>query len=128
MAKKRRKRAHGANTQLRPKRDKTVQVFFPVYARKVDRWNEVLGETPLYQIDAATKQIWMDQGAIVSIGGGTAVRLLLNLPPKPQVSMTMTGVADGVVAGKPFALAVLAAYTPADREPTVWRRYGEAAA
>lgn len=63
--------------------------MFPVYAYRPERWNDVLGEQPLYFIDAATRDVWMAQGALVSITRGKAVRLLRNAPPRPQLSVTM---------------------------------------
>lgn len=86
--------------------------MYAVYPRKVNRWNDVLGETPLFEIDAETRKVWLSQNAIASIGGGTAVRLLLNLPPTVQPSVAMgEGILVGVADGKPYAIECAAAYS-----------------
>jgi hypothetical protein len=81
-------RAHGAGIRVR---ERTVWMF-PVYAR-----DRVVGEQPIYFIDQPTRDVWIEQGAVTTITAylgsnrkrTAALRLLLNLPPKPQMSMTM---------------------------------------
>jgi len=96
--------------------------MYPVYARE-----RILGETAVYLIDWNTRQIWLDQGAIEIINDGTAVRLKLNLPPKPQASVTTRGIPDGIVMGLGYARAILAAWTPRDRVVQQLSHLGRAA-
>jgi hypothetical protein len=87
--------------------------MYPVYAAKAREQNSVMGEAPLYQIDWETRASWDAQGAIYAICGGRAVRLQLNLPPRPQGSQTMGAVVlDGIINRIPYALACQAAWRP----------------
>jgi hypothetical protein len=90
----------------------------------------VAAEKPLLFLTREEKQAWLDQRFVSSHMRGSVLRLKLLLPPRPQPSMTTTGISEGVADGKAYALAVLAAYTPCDREGTIpqWDRYGEEAA
>ena len=118
-------RAYGANHRLR-----TRQVrMYPVYARKTANPEVVLGETPICYIDRATRDVWLDQGAVTSYTRGSMVRLTINLPPRPQPSVSMSGVSDGVAMGRKFARACLAAWTPRDiaRPVPQWAPYGASA-
>lgn len=75
-----------------------------------------MGESPLYFINAQTREEWLEQGAVVSMSRGKAVRLLLNLPPKVQQSVAMTpGVVEGAASGKPYAVECAKAWSGQDR-------------
>lgn len=90
--------------------------MFPVYPRKVMGAESVLGERPLTFIDAATREVWIGQGAVVSISRGKAVRLLLNLAPQKQQSVLMgPSVIEGSAAGLAYARACLAGWRPSLR-------------
>jgi hypothetical protein len=91
-----------------------------------DRW--LPDEQPLYFIDRQTRNEWADELRVIQpYCRGKVFRLTLLLPPRPQPSETTKGLSDGVVMGRPFALACLAAWTPADRPQPKWKEYGRAA-
>lgn len=95
----------------------------------LDHGEFVAAEKPLWFLTRAEKQDWLDNRYVSSHMRGSVLRLKLLLPPRPQPSMTTTGVSDGVVDGKAYAVAVLAAYTPSDRVGIPeWAPYGENAA
>lgn len=102
--------------------------MYPVYANKPLNSDSVLGERPLCQIDWATRERWMADGAIVSVCRGKAVRLLVNLPPTPQRSNSMgPDVLNCIIDKLPYALHCQTAWQPANRVIPVWREYGAAA-
>lgn len=108
--KSKRQRARRAKNRLRQRCpiDNSVVYKYPVYRRAV-----VLGEQPLMEIDKATRDIWLEQGAVIQINGGKAVRLLLNLPPRPQQSVKMgPSIVEGNAEGKEYAQACVAAWRP----------------
>lgn len=128
MAKKHRstQRAQSVPTKLC---HRTVKMY-PVYAYKAVDPEIVLGETPVDWIDKKTRDIWLDEKSVTSYTRGSMVRLTRKARPKTPVSITTTGVSDGVVDGKAYARSVLAAYGPRDRNGKIpkWGRYGEEAA
>jgi hypothetical protein len=82
--------------------------MYPVY-----RFQSVLGAEPIYHIDGETREAWLAAGACESISRGKAVRLLLNLPPKPQQSICMgPSVIEGNADKKPYAMACAEAWRP----------------
>lgn len=125
MPKKHRsQRAAGAPTKLC---HRTVMMY-PVYAYKAVDPEVVLGESPVEWIDKETRNQRMDEKSITSYSRGKMARYTRKSPPKAQPSITLTGVAEGVAEGKPYALSILAAYGPRDRKMPRWEKYGSKAA
>lgn len=75
----------------------------------------VAAEKPVMLINKQTRNQWIDEKIVTSHSRGAVLRFRLLLPPKPQVSITTSGISDGVAMGRAGARAVLAAYTPCDR-------------
>ncbi len=90
---------------------RTVQMY-AVYQRSAS--DEVLaGEEPLLYVDGATRDRWVADGSARSVRRGKALRLMINLPPRVQRSLSMgPGVIEGNAAGKRFAAALTAAWRP----------------
>lgn len=97
----------------------------PECGRGIQHSDFVADEEPIFRLTREQKQEWLDLRYVSSHKRGSVLRLKLLLPPEPQVSVTMQGVSDGVVMGRPGALAALAAWSPRDREFVPrWANYG----
>ncbi len=117
----------GAKTRLRIREVRTYAVYAMLTAEEqmpnnpaFRKLNDVTGQTPLYYINDERRRQWEQDGAVLSIRGGSALRLKRNLPPSTQCSEAMgPDIVEGYLNGKDYAKSCMEAWrvpTFAERE------------
>ena len=97
-----------ANARLRQRGEALLVQTYPVYAR-----DDVHGQAPLWYVTKEVRDQWLADGACTPMSRGRAVRLLLNLPPKPQPSASMgPSITEGCMDHKLYAQACADAWLP----------------
>lgn len=89
----------------------------------------VAAEKPVLFIDKDMRNQWKEWGYITSHCRGSILRFRLLLPPRPQPSVTLSGIPEGLAMNRPYAQAVAEAWRGSYRpQAPEWKPYGEGAA